>query len=137
MNKFKVLIEWAPDGFVGAMMLDHPFYGGGDTIEAAVENLREGIEFHIETCKEDGYKYPAILDEPFELELEYDVVSMLQYARGFIKDTKLAELTKIPAAQLGRYANQKAKPREPQRRKIVEGLHKLATQLSAIPISIR
>jgi predicted RNase H-like HicB family nuclease len=134
MNIVKANAGWASDGFVSVWTQKDIFSGGGNTIEEAIENLREGIKFHVETSKERNYPYPAWLDEPFELELEYDVVSMLQYARGFIKDTKLAELTNISAAQLGRYANQKAKPRAPQRRKIIEGLHKLATQISAIPI---
>ena len=45
---------------------------------------------------------------------------------------KLAELTGIPAAQLGRYANDKAKPRPAQRRKIVEALHRFAVAFSSI-----
>jgi len=59
---------------------------------------------------------------------------MLKYARKYIKDTKLAELTGIPAAQLGRYANDKAKPRAAARRKIVEALHKFAQSFYAITL---
>jgi predicted RNase H-like HicB family nuclease len=134
MNVVKVNVGWASDGFVNVWTQKELFAGGGNTIEEAIEDMRKGMEFHVEVSKEEGCPYPAWLDGPFELALEYDVVSMLQYTRGFIKDTKLAELTGISAAQIGRYANEKAKPRAPQRRKIVEGLHKLATQISAIPI---
>jgi len=59
---------------------------------------------------------------------------MLKYAREYIKDTKLAELTGITAVQLGRYANDKATPRLAQRRKIVEALHKFATPFNVITL---
>ncbi len=134
MKKVEVFIEWASDGGIWAMTKDHLFYGRGDTIEEAVAEMKEGMVLHVKHGKEDGYPYPAWLDEPYELELEYDVVSMLQYARELISDTKLAKFIGIPAAQLGRYANEKAKPREPQRRKIIAGLHKIAAQLNSIPM---
>ena len=82
--------------------------------------MKEGVALYIKTAKEMGFPYKAYLDGAYEIELEYDAVSALKYAREYIKDTKLAELTGIPAAQLGRYANDKSKPRPAQRRKIIE-----------------
>lgn len=94
--------------------------------------MKEGVALYIKTAKEMGFPYKAYLDGAYEIELEYDAVSALKYAREYIKDTKLAELTGIPAAQLGRYANDKAKPRPAQRRKIVEALHRFAVAFSSI-----
>ena len=96
--------------------------------------MRQGIAFFIETAKEKGFPYKEYLDGDFEIELEYDAVSALKYAREYIKDTKLAELTGIPATQIGRYANDKAKPRPAQRRKIMEALQKFATPFYAITL---
>lgn len=81
-----------------------------------------------------GFPYKDYLDGDFDVELVYDAVSMLKYAREYIKDTKLAELTGIPAAQLGRYANDKAKPRPAQQRRIIEALRKFAPPLYAIAL---
>jgi predicted RNase H-like HicB family nuclease len=134
MKKIKILIEWASDGGVGAIMEDDLFAGMGDSVEAAVADLKEGVKFYIETAKEMGFPYKDYLDGEYEVELEYDAVSMLKYAREYIKDTKLAELTGIPAVQLGRYANDKAKPRPAQQRKIIEALHKFATPLYSITL---
>ena len=91
-----------------------------------------GRALYIKTAKEMGFPYKAYLDGAYEIELEYDAVSALKYAREYIKDTKLAELTGIPAAQLGRYANDKSKPRPAQRRKIIEALHKFAAPFYSI-----
>jgi predicted RNase H-like HicB family nuclease len=132
MEKIKILIEWASDGTISAMMEKDFFAGTGDTVEAAVADLKAGIGFYIDTAKEKGFPYKDYLDGEFEIELEYDAVSMLKYAREYIRDTKLAELTGIPAAQLGRYANDKAKPRAAQRRKIIEALHRFATPFYTI-----
>ncbi len=134
MKKVKIIIEWASDGGIGAIMQDDMFAGMGETVEAAVADLRAGVRFYVETAREMGFPYKDYLDEEFEIELEYDAVSMLKYAREYIKDTKLAELTGIPAAQLGRYANDKAKPRPAQRRKIVEALHRFAVPFYSITL---
>jgi predicted RNase H-like HicB family nuclease len=132
MKKIKVIIEWASDGGIWALIEGDGFTGRGDTVEKAVRELRDGVAFYIETAKEMGFPYKDYLDGDFEIELDYDAVSMLKYAREYIKDTKLAELTGITAVQLGRYANDKAKPRPAQRRKIIEALHKFATPFYAI-----
>ena len=126
MEKVKVIIEWASDGTISAMMEKDMFAGMGDTVEAAVADMKEGVALYIKTAKEMGFPYKAYLDGAYEIELEYDAVSALKYAREYIKDTKLA------AAQLGRYANDKAKPRPAQRRKIVEALHRFAVAFSSI-----
>ena len=134
MKKVSVLIGWASDGTISAMMTDEMFSGMGDTVEAAVADLKKGVAFYIETAKEKGFPYKDYLDGEFTVELEYDAVSMLQYAREYIKDTKLAELTGIPAQQLGRYANEKSKPRPAQRQRIVEALRRFAAPLYAITL---
>lgn len=134
MKKVKIIIEWASDGGIWALMDGEGFTGRGDTVETAIAEMNEGVAFYVETAKEQGYRYKDYLDGGFEIELEYDAVSMLKYAREYIKDTKLAELTGIPAAQLGRYANDKAKPRPAQQRRIIEALHKFATPLYAITL---
>lgn len=98
MEKVKVIIEWASDGTISAMMEKDMFAGMGDTVKAAVADMKEGVALYIKTAKEMGFPYKAYLDGAYEIELEYDAVSALKYAREYIKDTKLAELTGIPAA---------------------------------------
>lgn len=134
MKKVKVIIEWATDGGIGAMMQDEMFTGMGDTVEAAVKDLKQGVAFYITTAKEMGFPYKDYLDGDYQIIIEYDAVSMLKYAREYIKDTKLAEITGIPAAQLGRYANDKSKPRPAACHKIVEALRRFATPLCAITL---
>ena len=85
MEKVKVIIGWASDGTISAMMEKDLFAGMGDTVESAVNDLKQGVAFFIETAKERGFPYKPYLAEPFDIELEYDTVSMLKYARKYIK----------------------------------------------------
>lgn len=132
--KIKVLVAWASDGTISVMMENEMFAGMGATVEEAIGDMKKGVAFFIETAKEKGVLYKDYLDGDFDVELEYDAVSMLQYARKYIKDTKLAELTGIKAQQLARYANEKTKPRPAQRMRIIEALRKFATPLYAITL---
>ncbi|MEZ3441527.1 hypothetical protein [Alistipes sp.] len=134
MKKLKVEIGWASDGTVSAMLENDLFAGMGDTVEEAIADMKTGMALYRDTMKEDGRSYPAYLDEACTFELEYDAVSALKYAREYIKDTKLSEMTGIPAAQLGRYANDKSKPRPAQRRKIIEALHHFSAAFASITL---
>ena len=42
MEKVKVIIEWASDGTISAMMEKDMFAGMGDTVKAAVADMKEG-----------------------------------------------------------------------------------------------
>lgn len=134
MKQIKVIVEWASDGTISAMMTDDMFAGMGSTVEEAVADMRQGVALFIETAKEKGFPYKEYLDGDFTIDLEYDAVSMLKYAREYIKDSKLAKLTGIPAQQLGRYANDKSKPRPAQRKRIVDALRRFAAPLYAITL---
>lgn len=134
MKQIKVIVEWASDGTISAMMTDDMFAGMGSTVEEAIADMRQGVALFIETAKEKGFPYKEYLDGDFTIDLEYDAVSMLKYAREYIKDSKLAELTGIPAQQLGRYANDKSKPRPAQRKRIVDALRRFAAPLYAITL---
>ena len=81
MEKVKVIIEWASDGTISAMMEKDMFAGMGDTVKAAVADMKEGVALYIKTAKEMGFPYKAYLDGAYEIELEYDAVSALKYAR--------------------------------------------------------
>lgn len=134
MKKIKAIVGWASDGTVSVLMKDDMFSGMGATVQEAVNDMRQGVSLFIETAKEKGFPYKDYLDDNFEIELEYDAVSALKYARQYIKDTKLAELTGMSAAQIGRYANDKSKPRPAQCHKIITALQKFAMPLYAITL---
>lgn len=44
------------------MMQDEMFAGMGETVEAAVDDLKKGVAFYIETAKDMGFPYKDYLD---------------------------------------------------------------------------
>ena len=81
MKKIKVIVEWASDGVINVMMRDELFAGMGATVQEAVNDLKQGVAFFVETAKEKGFPYNGYLDAGYEIELDYDAVSMLKYAQ--------------------------------------------------------
>ncbi|MCD8042669.1 MAG: helix-turn-helix transcriptional regulator [Tannerellaceae bacterium] len=134
MEKINVIIEWASDGGVTAMMENDLFAGQGDTVEEAVKDMREGVKFFIATAKEMGFPYKEYLDCDYDVDLQYDIKSILEYVRKFMTDAGLAKLTGINPQQIGRYASGNAAPREIQKRKILEALQKFGSTFSAISL---
>ncbi len=59
MIKYLVVIEKANDGGYGGWVPDLPgVIGMGDTYDSALDNTVEGIKFHLEGMKEEGYDIP-------------------------------------------------------------------------------
>ncbi|MEP7269748.1 MAG: type II toxin-antitoxin system HicB family antitoxin [Saprospiraceae bacterium] len=60
MIKFLIVMEQADDGGFGAYVPDLPgCIGMGDTYDAALENIIEGIKFHLEGMNEEGLEIPT------------------------------------------------------------------------------
>lgn len=134
MKKITAIIERAADGGYGAYCTDEMFSGMGDTAEAAKQDLQGAIEHFVKTCKEDGYRYPAWLDEPFEIVYKFDAQSLLQYYAGIISPTALGRLAGINPKQVWSYMHGKSKPRQAQLDKMEQALHKLGRELITISL---
>ena len=67
MKTIEAIIERANDGGYGVYCIDQPYTGMGDSSEAAKKNMIEAMQFHKETCIEEGLSYPEFLNEPFEV----------------------------------------------------------------------
>lgn len=131
MKRVKVIIEWASDGGVGAMMQDEAFAGQGDTIKEAIDDMRKGVAFYIETAKEMNFPYKEYLDGDYDIEMEYDVPSLIQYASHYMSDTALGEVAGVSPVQIGRYSRGEAKPRPDTAQKIFNGLQAFVKKFAA------
>ena len=59
MEKVKVIIEWASDGTISAMMEKDMFAGMGDTVKAAVADMKEGCTLY-QNGQRDGFSLQGI-----------------------------------------------------------------------------
>jgi predicted RNase H-like HicB family nuclease len=72
MLRYAIIIEKASDGGFGAYVPDLPgCVGMGATREEAINNVAEGIKFHLEGMKEEGMEIPIPNAEAENLMLEY------------------------------------------------------------------
>jgi predicted RNase H-like HicB family nuclease len=72
MLRYAIIIEKAPDGGFGAYVPDLPgCVGMGAIREEAINNVAEGIKFHLEGMKEEGMEIPIPNAEAENLMLEY------------------------------------------------------------------
>ena len=73
MLRYAIILEKAADGGYGACVPDLPgCIGMGETREEAINNIAEGIKFHLEGMKEEGIKIPQPNSEAENLILEYN-----------------------------------------------------------------
>ena len=136
MGKLSVIVERTKDGF-SVYAENEPFAGMGSTEAEAIADMQAGIKFYIKTAKERGYRYNSYLDDDFEIDLKYDIPSILEYYGNFITDVGMEKLTGISKTQIWRYTHGKAKPRTSQVRKIVDGLSRFGSELSTIALDVR
>lgn len=131
MKKIVVKVERGSDGFC-IYAENEIFTGMGDTLKAAVENMKEGIALYVEVMKEDGRTYPSYLNGDYEIVCEYDMQSMVSYYAGIVGFSGLEKITGIHQKQLGAYAKGESTPRKEQTKRFIAGLHSFGAELNAM-----
>ena len=133
MTTIPAIIERASDGTFNVYCKDEIFSGAGDTIEEAKADMAQQMKFYRETAMEEGFKYPAFLDEDFQISYSVDSVSLLKYYvdSGILTLSGLEKLTGINQKQLWAYANG-SKPRHTQKERLERGFRKLEQDLKAV-----
>lgn len=132
MKTIKATIGRAGDGFFSVYCERYPFWGGGDSAEAAKADMLCQMEIYKSECVESGEKYPAILDGEYEIIYAYDVCAMLNYYSGILSLSGLEKITGINQKQLWKYLHGKATPRRAQVDKISSGLQSFAAELQSV-----
>lgn len=131
MNTIYIIIERASDGSYGAYAENvDGIFGAGDDVRQVKQSILDGIE----TIKEHFSQIPEILKGDYQIIYKYDTESLLQYYKGILSNPAVERLTGINQKQIHQYATGVKKPREAQRRKIQEGLHKFANELLTIEL---
>jgi predicted RNase H-like HicB family nuclease len=128
MKKLKIIIEKSADYFDAYAENCEGIYGAGETVEAAKENLMEGLQLYTNSNKE----IPDILKGEYKIEYTYDIQSFLNYYSKVLSKSGLEKITGINQKQLGHYANGNKIPRTDTIRKIEFSLQNLGKELSQV-----
>ncbi|GHE29085.1 type II toxin-antitoxin system HicB family antitoxin [Sphingobacterium griseoflavum] len=132
MKTLKIIIERSADMFGAYAENAEGIYGGGDTVEEAKQSILDAIDIIKEEFTPANI--PTILKSDYEIIYHFDVESLLNYYKGIFTNSALEKITGINQRQLQHYSSGLKKPRQPQLKKIEEGLHRLAAELQALEL---
>jgi len=102
------------------------------TLEGVKKAYLEALEFHLEGLRADGDEIPSVLQTKYRLEFVLNVRALLHYFDGLLTRSALSRVTGINERQLGHYITGHRKPRPEQRKKIVEGLHRIGKEITSV-----
>ena len=132
----KVYVEWADKNFCATFDENVP---GAVAITAKdIRELRqevvETLRFHVEGMLADGDEVPQwLVDGNYELEYNYvDAAALIHACEPYASIAALSRATGINQRQLSHYANGLRHPRPEQRRRILEGFHRIGRELLSV-----
>lgn len=138
MEKITISVAWCDKNFGGTF---------GDNVPGAVvftartfpelqKAARETLEFHVEGLIADGEAVPEWLRSgDYEFVYHYeDVAALLHASLPYVSLAALSRASGISQGQLSHYANGVKKPRPEQRRRIVDGLHRIGSALQSLTL---
>lgn len=135
MEKIIVNVSWCEknygaslgDNVPGAIVLT------AKTLEQLQKEVPETLRFHVKGMLEDGDEVPGWLaGGDYEFEYKLDTAALLQSCGRYATLAAISRATGMNERQLSHYANGTKKPRQLQRKRIVEGLHKIGRELMAV-----
>jgi predicted RNase H-like HicB family nuclease len=132
MKLVKIIIEKTADMYSAFAENVEGVYGGGDTAEEAKKSIVEAIKLLKEGNSEENI--PDILKGDYRLIYKFDTESLLAYYKGIFTNSALEKITGINQRQLQHYSSGLKKPRETQRKKIENALHKLGGELLEVEL---
>ena len=104
-------------------------WAAGDTVEACKADVEEAIRLIKKNLPES--QWPEQIKGDYEIEWQYDTESFMYYYGGLISLSGMERITGINQKQLWAYMHGRKKPRQAQKEKIVNSLHKFAHDLAS------
>lgn len=136
-KKVTVIVAWCGDNFGGTFGKEIPG-GAAFTFRSfpdAERVARETLEFHVAGLIEEAPdSVPRWLaDGDYELAFEFpDISSMLRAYGAYVSLAAISRASGISQGLLSHYVNGLKKPRAEQRRRIIEGMHKIGQELLSV-----
>lgn len=132
MKKITAIIEKASDGTYSIYLPKVAgIYGAGVTEEEAKSELREAIDSAKEYAEENGWEGYEAFRKPYELDYRYDPSGFF-LAFDIFDVSALAKRIGINASLMRRYKRGKTYISDLQKKRIEEGIHQIASELSAV-----
>lgn len=132
MGKVIVNVDYTDNFAAAPATEDIACISTGRTFDELKHNMEEALRWHIDSMIADGESIPTEFEGEWDIEWNLSVRALLHYTEGLVPKSAIAKVTGINQQQLTHYASGYRNPRPAMRKKIIEGLHSIARQLSAI-----
>ena len=134
MEKVIVLIEYTGNNYCAYAPILSGCVSTAGTLDEMKKNIKEAIEFHVETSLEFNDAIPEVLKGIYELEYKLSTEALLNAYSDIFTKAALSRITGINERQLWHYASGMRKPRPAQRKRIEDGLHRLGAELLNVSV---
>ena len=136
MEKIRVDVQWCERNFGASMGENVPgsVVFTASSIELLQAEAKETLQFHVEGMLEDGDEVPQwLVDGDYEFVWNYvDTATLLRAIEPYASIASISRASGINQHQLSHYANRLKTPRPLQRKRIVDGIHKIGRELIAV-----
>ena len=130
-KKIKVQVSWLDNYGAGTEEIPG-CVATHKTLEGVIKAYTESVKWHLDAMRADGDEIPEVLQGDYELEFEMNTRALLHYFEGILTRSALARVTGINERQLGHYATGHRNPRPAQRKKIIEGIHRIGAEFNSV-----
>ena len=132
MEKIKVKVDWCDKNF-GAVTEDDVLCGmvvaTSKSYEGLMIELSEAVREHVQGLLQDGEQLPQwLVDNEYEFDVELGVAAMLRKCEQYTSLAAISRASGINQQQLSHYASGLRVPRVEQRKRIVDGLHRIGKE---------
>lgn len=134
MGAVTVIIERADSNFSAYVREVDGITATGTSIDEIKTSIIEALDVFVASCKEFKCAIPEALKGGYTITFELDIQSLLTIYQGIFTKSGLEKITGINQKQLWHYAKGLSKPREAQRQKIENALHRLGSELVSISL---
>lgn len=132
MGKLKMTICASKDSFGAYSENCDGIWAAGDTVEQCKADVLKVIGIYKKDYPEE--RWPEPLKGEVEIEWAYDAESFMLYYGSLLSLSGLERITGIHQKQLWAYMHGRSKPRQAQKGKIIDAMHKFARELAAARI---
>jgi len=136
MEKIRVSISWSGNNYCAeahSEELNGIVISTYKTLEGVKNELQSALQFHIDGCLQDGDKLPEwLVSGNYEIEYITEISALLHSLDGILTRSAIARVSGINERQIGHYASGHRSPRPLQRKKIINGIHKISKELAMV-----
>lgn len=134
MGKVIVDIYYTGNNFCAEAPILPGCVSTASTLAEMKKNIKEAIEFHVESSLENNDPIPDVFKGDYQLEFKLSIEALLNAYSDIFTKAALSRITGINERQLWHYASGMRKPRPSQRKRIEDGLHRLGAELLTIGV---